>query len=124
MADMHVTSQQGHNRWQVIMHFAVPDAVNAVGVNYRTALANSGKQSEGSRLPAGDGLNGTISTAEAAQIAAGEVVEHRSSINVDGNGDTMPSRVALLQGFYATEKTRVLDGLQEQLKFFGHNQAS
>ena len=70
MADMHVIDGDGNRGYKVAMHIAVPNTNNAVGVNYRTALVNSGLG--GTQLTEGAGA-GQITTAEKAQVDAGEV---------------------------------------------------
>ena len=121
MADMHLTTNGG-GTWKVVMHFGVPDVANAVSVNYRTALVNSGLASV-SVLPDGDGTAGTISATEKADLAAGIVYEHVANLDLDGTGTTNASRVALLKERYAAIETKVVADLKSKLKFFGHNQA-
>lgn len=122
MADMHIIAGGGGGFWKVAMHFPIPDVVNNVGVNYRTALVNSGLASV-SVLDSGAGTEGTISAAEEAQLAAGEVFEHIEDMFLDGPGMTDAIRVALLKTEYAKKDSEVLAELQQKLKFFGHNQA-
>lgn len=122
MSDMHVIDGDGRGSWKVVMHFAVPDADNDVGVNYRIALVNSGLKST-SVLPDGDGTGGSISTDEKNDLAAGILYEHVVSLRLDGSGTTNASRVANLKKLYAAAETEVINKLQKQLKLFGHNQA-
>ena len=42
MSDIHILAGNTSGEWQAVFHVAVPDANNAVSVNYRTALVNSG----------------------------------------------------------------------------------
>lgn len=119
MSDMHVLVGDGNQAWSVVMHVAVPDATNSVGVNWRTAVVNSGLGGATS-LPDGDGTAGTISAAEKAQVEAGEVLECVATLEIDGPGVTNPIRVATLRDNYAAHKTAVLATLQRRLKFYGY----
>ncbi len=121
MADMHIITG-GRHAWRVVMHFAVQNVNNAVGVNYRTALINSGLASV-SVLPDGDGNDGTISATEKTALDDGSIYEHVESLVIDGPGTDTASRVAMLKAEYASIETRVIDSLKHRLKFFGHNQA-
>ena len=106
--------------WRVAMHFAVPDAANAVSVNYRTALVNSGLGGT-TILPDGDGTAGTISAAEKAQIAAGEVCEHVATVKKLESGGTTPAELqATIRHFYQQLKADILGRLQVQLRYFGY----
>jgi len=122
MADIHVLEGDGNVKWVVVFHFDIPDAGNAVGVKYRTALVNSGLASA-SRLPDGDGEDGTISAEENAALAAGEKWEHRESVVTDTQGETPASQKAMLQRRYARAETAVLAHLQRRLQFFGYTEA-
>ena len=104
------------------MHFDVPDVNNAVGVNFRTVLVNSGLASI-SVLPAGDGTEGTISAAEVTLLSTGAVFEHVTLLNLSGPGATAASRVALLQERYTAINAEIIARVQAQLNFFGFNQA-
>ena len=89
MADMHVLTGTTR-RYRVIMHFAIPNSNNDVGVNYRTALVNSGIGGT-TELIEGTGV-GEITTAEKALVASGEVFEHSVSIYADGTDQTAGGR--------------------------------
>ncbi|MEK0324959.1 MAG: hypothetical protein QQN63_04580, partial [Nitrosopumilus sp.] len=76
MADMYILTGNNANEWTIVMHFTVPDVDNAVGINFRTALVNSGiglNTETGRRtvLPTGDDTGGTISAAEEALLDSG-----------------------------------------------------
>lgn len=121
MADMQIIDGDGKGTWRVVMHFDVPDVNNAVAVNYRTALLNSGLAST-SVLPDGDGTGGSISAAEKTDLANGVKYEHVASLTLDGSGTTTNSRIAVLRSAYARLETEIVAKLKSRLKFFGHNE--
>ena len=102
------------------MHFAVPNANNAVGVNYRTALKNSGLGGS-TAMVEGDGP-GQIVTAEKEQIEAGALYEHRFGFSVEGNGAAPATIQAALRAAYVREEALKIAQLQEQLKYFGYTE--
>ena len=51
----YLLGDSGGNKWSVVMHFPVTNADNDIGVNYRTALINSGLGGT-TRLKDGNGL--------------------------------------------------------------------
>ena len=122
MADMHVVTGNENGEWDIIMHFAVPDINNDVGVNYRTALINSGSGVTTS-LPDGDGTEGTIDATEKASIESGALHEHRARFLVESGGSSNAELQTTLRAFYTQEKTRILDKLQMQLRYFGHTES-
>ena len=117
MSDMHVLAGDG-KQWSVVMHFAVPDANNAVSVNYRLALVSSGLGGT-TQLTEGTGP-GQIEAAEKTQVEGGEVYEHRDTFLVESGGTASAELRASLRQFYAREKDNVIAGLQRRLKYFGH----
>lgn len=120
MADMHVLETVG-GAARVIMHIAVPDAVNDVGVNYREALVNSGLGGS-TKLTEGT-ASGEITTAEKALVESGAVVELERIIEIEGVGQTNAGRQALLRSAYTTLAVNAIAELQVQLKFFGHTES-
>jgi len=122
MADIHILAGDGKKHWRVAFHLDVPDQDNDVGVNYRTALVNSGLIA-GSVLTVGDGGEGTITSGERDQIANGERWEHLAAIRTDTHGQTPASQVTALRIAYAKVQTDVLYTLQRQLKYFGHTES-
>ena len=119
MADIHVMAGDGE-RWSVIMHFTVPDTDNVAGVNYRTALVNSGLGGS-TAMVEGDGP-GQIATTEKEQIQTGVLCEHSFGFWVEGNGADAAVIRALLRKSYAREKALKIASLQSQLKYFGHTE--
>jgi len=120
MADIHVLDG-GEQTWNVVMHFVVPNQNNAVGVNYHTALVNSGLGG-GTAMAEGNGP-GQITAAEKTLIQAGELYEHRFVFRVEGNGADAAAVRASLRQSYAREASLVLAGLQNRLKYYGHTES-
>ncbi len=122
MADMHVLESSGDGlSWKIVMHFAVPDTNNAVSVNHRTALVNSGVGGT-TVLVEGTGP-GQILTAEKALIDTGEIFEHVAEFRVESGGTSTAQLRASIQGFYAAEKSRMLALLQSRLRYYGHTES-
>ena len=116
MADLHVLAGDGLYRWSLVMHFPVPDQNNEVGVNYRTALVNSGLG--GTSMTEGTGP-GQITTAEVALIDAGEVYEHSIQFAAESGASTLAELLVAAQDVYAREKVRVAAQLQKRLRYYG-----
>lgn len=120
MSDIHVLSGV-KNGYRLVFHFPVRNVNNSVGVNFRTALLNSGI------LPVDDaGLvvsvmaegteDGQISTAELGLLRSGEVLEVSVTIRA---GDTAPSNTEL-DAFYNEELTKQRQRIERKLRYFGH----
>lgn len=118
MSDIHILEGVG-NKWRVVMHFAIPNVNNAVGVNYRTALVNSGLGGT-TILPEGTGA-GDISTGELAQVTAGEVYEYTAHLLIE-TGGSGASQVAMLTTEYNRLSSAVIATLQNKLKYYGYTQ--
>lgn len=97
------------------VHVAIPNANNAAGINWRTALLNSGLGGT-TRLPDGDGTAGTISAAEKASIAAGALYEQVETIEVD----TASNVNAFLDSVISDVTTRTQARLVAALKYYGY----
>lgn len=97
----------------MVFHVSIPNTLNARGVNYRTALVNSGR-AVASILPAGDGTAGTIAAAEAASLASGALVEVVNDIK------RAPTSNADIDALFAKVRDETQAGLQETLANFGY----
>jgi len=128
MADMHILTGNNAKEWTIVMHFTVPDTTNSVGVNFRTALLNSGEGvREGGRrssLLAGDGTEGTISAAEEANLDNGSLFEHSVALLVESGGTSNPELQATIREMYATENSRVQAAIGSRLRYFGHTESA
>jgi hypothetical protein len=72
------------------------------------------------RLPDGDGTEGTISTGEKTQIVAGELYEYLITTEIDGQGVDNAGRIAAMRAMYTAEASRVTADIQRRLKFYGY----
>lgn len=118
MASLHVldaTPQEGRAKYRVAVHVPIPNTNNSVGVNWRTALINSGIGGT-TVLKSGDGTAGTISATEAANVASGALYEQVETIEVDTAGSVN----AFLDAVIADVTTRTQARLQAALKYFGY----
>lgn len=117
MADIHVLLGDGIDKWTLVFHFAIASANNAVSINYRTALVNSGLGGTSSMVE-GSGA-GEITTAELAQVAAGELFEHRLSLPLESGATDNAEMLASARAMYARDETRIVAELQRRLKYYG-----
>lgn len=116
MANLHILQRSGAEV-QVIAHVAIPNSNNAVGVNWRTAIINSGVGGRTS-LPDGDGTAGTISAAEKAQIASGAIYEVDATIRPQGVANGAPLN-AFLDTEFARITAEVQAEFQARLNYYG-----
>ena len=123
MSDIHVLTGNNDIGWTLAFHFPVPDVNNNVGVNFRTALVNSGigVGEDGRRtiLPVGTGA-GQINPAEEALLDAGELVEHVALFRVESGGTSPGQLQSAVRQFYASSSLSVQSGLASVLRYFGH----
>ena len=129
MADMYILTGNNANEWTIVMHFDVPDTNNAVGINHREALVNSGiglDTETGRRtvLPTGDDTGGTISTTEEALLDSGERFEHVTSLRLESGGTTAAEQVSILRDFYASTNVAVQASVGSRLRYFGHTESA
>ena len=129
MADIYVLTGNNSNTWTLVMHFAVPNVNNAVGINFRTALVNSGiglNTETGRRtvLPTGDDTGGTISAAEEALLDDGSRFEHVSSYRVESGGTSNADLQSAIREFYAAENASVQASVASRLRYFGHTESA
>ena len=128
MADMYVLTGNNANEWTIVMHFAVPNVNNAVGINFRTALVNSGiGQGENGRrtvLPTGDDTGGTISAAEEALLDSGERFEHVTSFRLESGGTSNALIRSALRDFYAAKNIHIQQDVGSRLRYFGRTESA
>lgn len=125
MSDMHVMTGNGET-WTIVMHIPVPNTNNAVGVNHRTALVNSGYGvTDGRRtiLTQGSGV-GEISAAEEALLDNGVLYEHVGSFLAESGGTSNSDLQASIREFYDTERTTVLNRLAACFRYYGHTESA
>lgn len=123
MTEIHILTGNNAGSITIAMHVPVPDANNDVGVNYRTALVNSGiglDTDTGRRttLPVGTGP-GEINPAEEALIDAGELFEFLESTRVPP-GASNAELIVIAQNQYALTNSNLQQQIGERLRYFGH----
>lgn len=119
MADWHaLTGSPDGNAFRICFHIAIPSVNNRAGINYRTALINSGI---GGRtiLPDGDGTGGTISTTEKANITAGSVYEVVEDFATNP-GEAAAALEARIDSYHTALTTRTQNNLAGVLTYFGY----
>jgi hypothetical protein len=115
MARIHVLQRTGLNTYDCVVHSPTPAGNNSAGVAWATALVNSGLNV--TRLETGTGP-GQITSAEAAQVAAGTVIE-TSFTWEDNPAFTNSQRLADLSTRADQAVAAALAARGDQLKFFG-----
>ena len=116
MSDVHII-QGSNSAWTAVLHIAVPDSDNAAGVNFRTALINSGLGGT-STLSVGTGA-GQILQAELTLIENGEILEIVNSVRLETGGTSNNELAASLDAFYATQKTAAINDMSAALRYYG-----
>lgn len=101
------------NSFQVVMHFSVPDVNNEAGVNYRTALVQTGLNLVVSRVP-------FIAPVEQTQLNDGELYEHLVTFNTHP-GETLIQKRDRLDALYQAYQTLIQDRLQNRLSYWGYS---
>lgn len=118
MSNYHVlTGRPDGNAYSVVFHIPIPSANNRVGVNYRTALVNSGLGGVTS-LVEGSGP-GQIATAEKTQVLAGELFEVVEEFHTQP-GETAAQLQARVDARYTALVAQTQAALQGRLAYFGH----
>ena len=121
MSNVHVLETSGQSA-TLVYHFPIPATSNTVGVPWRTAYARyKGSVVAGvftapsSALPTGDGSGGSITSAEAAKIASGEIAE---IVHTEKN---RPSSNAQLDELWAKRLAQFQDEMADKLSFYGYS---
>lgn len=126
MANMHVLGRTGRG-YSVVCHFAVANANNDAGLNYRTAYARS----KGAPavplttvLPDGDGTLGTVAAAEKTALtqAAPALAEAVLEFHVpdDWSALTGAQKNARLDDWYAVASADWTNGTAARLQYWGY----
>lgn len=121
MANWHaLTGTPDGNSYAIAYHLPIPNTNNRVGINYRTALVNSGLGGK-TVLPDGDGTGGTISTAEKADITSGAVFEVVEAFATNP-GQTLGQLAAAVDARHAALANvngPTIQGLASRLSYYG-----
>ena len=125
MSQWHVLSGSNDgNSYTVAFHVPVPSVVNRAGINYQTALVNSGLGGK-TVMTTGTGP-GQITSAELAEIQSGAVYEYLYQYGTNPSNTQAQDAAALgtLYTQFATAGGPVLGPLEKQLTYFGATSAS
>ena len=114
MAKIHVLTGDGA-AYTLVIHIPIPVGVNAGGRSWYACLVNSGLGGA-TQLKTGTGP-GQISTAELAQIQAGEVYETTTTINVQGI--VAADMGGAVDALVAQISAEALTALEKALNWFG-----
>lgn len=122
MADILILDGTGET-WRLVFHIPIPDVNNAVGVNLRDALANSGiglNSDTGRRtiLPTGNNP-GEITVVEENALDNGALIEVIVSRRLESGGTSDSDRQTTVREFYATELGETQTSIALRLKYFG-----
>ena len=112
------------NAYAIAFHVPIPSANNAVGVNYQTALVNSGVGGR-SVMPTGTGA-GQITAAELANVQNGSIFEVVEP-HFTNPGQSLGQEQADLDARFAALSSvngALIKGLQNQLLYFGATSVS
>lgn len=115
MSRIHIQTGSASNRFEAVCHAPTPAGNNAAAVPWKTAIANSGPPV--TSMVIGNGA-GQISTAEANQVAGGDVIEVRFQFD-DNPLDDSATRSANLNAIASDAVARAISEMQARLKYFG-----
>lgn len=120
MANWHaLTGTLDGNSFRIVFHVSIPSANNRAGVNYRTALINSGIGGT-TVLPDGDGTGGTISAAEKTSIQNGSIFEYVEDFATNPT-ETAAALQARIDARFTALTAAVQDQLAKRLTYFGYS---
>ena len=120
MANVRILDRAGR-KVRVAFYIPVPAGTNKAGVAYSDALTVLDGPGL-SRLPVGDGLNGTIAREEADAIAANTLIERLETIELQGDWDEIAQakkRFDILDEFFAAKKDEFQKEIVRRLAWFG-----
>lgn len=123
--EIHVLAADNNGNYRVVIHTAMPAGNNSAGVSWKECWLESNKSiledgtisSVTSRLIEGT-APGNISTAELADVKAGDVIELSGTIKLETGGASPISLAEMVQALIDDVKAV----MQVKLKFFGYIQ--
>ena len=116
MAKVHCLKTGGGATTSVI-HYLTPAGSNSASITWANAIVASGNNK--TILTTGTGV-GQISSAEAAQIAAGEVIEVITDLQIDSSGGSAAQVLPTIERVIAEDKLR----LAASLKWYGRSEGT
>lgn len=119
MANWHaLTGTLDGNSFRIVFHVAIPSATNAAGINYRTAIINSGIGGK-TVLPDGDGTGGTIGATEKAAIQAGSLYEYAEDFATNP-AESAANLQARIDARWTALTTILQNQLSKTLTYYGY----
>lgn len=115
MSKLHIMNGDGGNRFTAICHAPTPAGNNAAGVSWAVAIRNGVKPV--SIMTEGNAA-GQIATAEANQVANGDVIEVSFQFDDDPTWNDV-TRNAQITAIANDAVTRSVNEVQARLKYFG-----
>ena len=111
MSSIHIREKDSKNKTiNCIFHITVPDTVNTVGTNWRSAI-------QWAMSPVA--LMSYNNSTENANIEAGNILEVTETVRFSSINLTNAQRLAEVEAAYNKRKTILLQELQARLDFFG-----
>lgn len=114
MSKVHLLRNLGNKQYEVVMHAAIPAGNNLAGHSWQSVWIAAGMNT--TRLTTGSGP-GQISAEEAAQIAAGSVMEFMCILPAESGGATQESLDSMVDRHLAG----CLVYLGDMLKYYGYS---
>lgn len=119
MANYHIlTGSRDGNSFRIVMHVAVPNAANEVGVNYRTAIVEYLTNPDTGMMPK-SGVPFIVS-AEQIQLDSGELVEIGMNFHTHP-GETLPEKQARLDSLYTAKTSTTQAEWEKRLSYWGYS---
>ncbi len=116
MSDYHIMYMPKRDTLRVVFHFAVPDATNFAGVNYRVALMEYLTMNGETITSSYPGID----AGELAQMQAGEVYEETDTIVFDGKLTDAQKR-DLIDAAWTAKNSTFLARFSAGLNFWGYD---
>lgn len=112
MSNYHILEgREDGNYFTVVFHLPVPDTINPVGFNYRTAIAAQLGIDWKSAVP-------HVSVPEETQLLAGELYEHRWGYDTQP-GTTLIGKRDELDALFIIFSSSILAQLEARFEFYG-----
>lgn len=114
MSDIHILEYDQKSIVRCVFHIAIPEANNAVGISYRSALVQhlGGASAIGSVLP---------DSGEVAGLQAGSLLEVSETVRFSSINLTDAQRLQQVRAAYNARKDVLIAELQERLLFYGYS---
>lgn len=119
MSDYHILlGNRDGNSFSIVMHFPIPNAVNDVGVNYRTAAVEYQRDLETGEMP--KSRVPFIMSAEQIQLDGGELVEVSVTFATHP-GENLAQKRTRLDDLYSSMRSGNQAEWANRLSYWGYN---